>query len=149
MGTTRHTGGAALQACAFKGRNGALKTSSQLPQITDTYNRDQPTHITYSFGAGFPGISAVVMITSDAFDSFENSSISASRNRALISFAYPPWPAPSSSTDTVRNSAPMVSTCVCVCVCVRESVCVAVLCVCVCVCVWGGGGRMDETTRPC
>mmetsp|Transcript_3340 Transcript_3340/g.11581 ORF Transcript_3340/g.11581 Transcript_3340/m.11581 type:complete len:308 (-) Transcript_3340:521-1444(-) len=64
-----------------------------------------------SFGAGLPGMRAVVMMMSHSFACCLKSSISASRNAWLISLAYPPAPSPSSSMDTSRNSAPMLSTC--------------------------------------
>lgn len=59
-----------------------------------------------SFGAGLPGIKAVVMMMSTSFAYFANNSISASINSLLISLAYPPAPSPDSFTLTSKNSAP-------------------------------------------
>eukprot|EP00982_Pelagococcus_subviridis_P009671 30937-Pelagococcus_subviridis.AAC.29 len=64
-----------------------------------------------SFGAGRPGMSAVVTTMSHSAHCFANSSISAAMNSGDISFAYPPAPSPLSSSSTSRNSAPMDSTC--------------------------------------
>ena len=65
-----------------------------------------------SFGAGLPGISAVVMTISTYSHCLANNFIYASMNSLLISFAYPPAPAPDYSIPfTSKNSAPRDSIC--------------------------------------
>mmetsp|Transcript_125279 Transcript_125279/g.304194 ORF Transcript_125279/g.304194 Transcript_125279/m.304194 type:complete len:258 (-) Transcript_125279:332-1105(-) len=62
-------------------------------------------------GAFMPGMSAVVMITSVFAHSFSSILSAAANHSADISFAYPPAPEPSSSKSTLRNLAPIASTC--------------------------------------
>ena len=64
-----------------------------------------------SFGAGLPGINAVVITMSTSRHCSRKSFISASMNSFDISFAYPPPPEPSSLISTSINSAPSDWTC--------------------------------------
>lgn len=71
----------------------------------------QLTSSVISFGAGLPGINAVVITISTSLHCSRKSFISASMNSLDISFAYPPAPDPSSSISTSMNSAPRDCTC--------------------------------------
>lgn len=72
---------------------------------------NQLTSSVMSFGAGLPGIKAVVITISTSRHCSKKSFISASMNSLDISFAYPPAPEPSSSISTSMNSAPRDWTC--------------------------------------
>lgn len=71
----------------------------------------QLTSSVISFGAGLPGINAVVITMSTSRHCSKKSFISAAMNSFDISFAYPPAPEPSSSISTSTNSAPSDCTC--------------------------------------
>ncbi len=64
-----------------------------------------------SFGAGIPGISAVVITISISGACSLNSSISFFMNSLEAGFAYPPSPLPSESKSSIKNSAPIDSIC--------------------------------------
>ena len=57
----------------------------------------------HSFGAGRPGINAVVMTISISVACSRNRAISFSMNSGDAGFAYPPWPDPSSSNSSIKN----------------------------------------------
>lgn len=91
----------------MEGRGRAHAPTSTLPGFMDS-----TISWVISFGAGLPGMSAVVTTTSTSLHCSANSFISASMNSWLISLAYPPSPPPiSKSPSTSTNSAPNDSTC--------------------------------------
>ena len=63
-----------------------------------------------NFGAGLPGIKAVVTIISTSLAYLANNFISSSINSLDISLAYPPCPSPDSFNLISKNSAPKDST---------------------------------------
>ena len=77
--------------------------------ITDPYFMFSTNSFDNNFGAGLPGISAVVIIISTSLAYFKNNANSASKYSFPISLAYPPIPAPSTTSPfilTSKNSAP-------------------------------------------
>lgn len=86
----------------------AAKSTITLPGLINS-----TIYLVISLGAGFPGISAVVITISTSSHCFANNFISASMNYLVISFAYPPTPAPDSFSKpfTSKNYAPRDWTC--------------------------------------
>lgn len=87
---------------------------SQFPPVSaarsttiDPNFMDSTISLVINLGAGFPGISAVVITISTSLHYLANNFISASINSLDITLAYPPTPAPSSPSNyNSKKSAP-------------------------------------------